>query len=332
MWFLQVYPSKCACLLSHVAVVGCSGLLLCFGFLVDALFLPSFRSVVCQLLAEFSCCERARFQLSCEKFCSSAVRRRQVFPSLPSLRYVGMFSLEKMPPLNCRDDHVFLVYRSTKHRVPSRARTSTHLTYVRSSTADSWSLGMSKKIGCVLCTLFGGFRMMICLRFGFSRSWSAAGDCRDGCWELFHATIDHPDVMQLSDARHSDARYLNFRRRRVLELGAGMGVAGLMAHKTGASVVVMTDGDSSVMKYLNEVGPHIRGSIRCALVFGQPLRVFCGSWLEQSKSMGGGHEWVFSSFIVMWILPCEDQAPRSPLVDMNPDGGVTTGERRVQIG
>lgn len=42
-------------------------------------------------------------------------------------------------------------------------------------------------------------------------------------------------------------------RRRVLELGAGMGVAGLIAHKTGASAVVMTDGDSSVMKYLNEV-------------------------------------------------------------------------------
>eukprot|EP00903_Cladosiphon_okamuranus_P020583 g18894.t1 len=41
-------------------------------------------------------------------------------------------------------------------------------------------------------------------------------------------------------------------RRRVLELGAGMGVAGLIAHKTGAAAVVMTDGDSSVIKYLNE--------------------------------------------------------------------------------
>lgn len=42
-------------------------------------------------------------------------------------------------------------------------------------------------------------------------------------------------------------------RRRVLELGAGMGVAGLIAHKTGAAAVVMTDGDSSVIKHLNEV-------------------------------------------------------------------------------
>ncbi|CAM9787703.1 unnamed protein product [Scytosiphon promiscuus] len=40
--------------------------------------------------------------------------------------------------------------------------------------------------------------------------------------------------------------------RRVLELGSGMGVAGLIAHKTGAAVVVMTDGDDSVIKYLRE--------------------------------------------------------------------------------
>ncbi|CAM9804838.1 unnamed protein product [Pylaiella littoralis] len=40
--------------------------------------------------------------------------------------------------------------------------------------------------------------------------------------------------------------------RRVLELGSGMGVAGLIAHKTGAAVVVMTDGDDSVLKYLNQ--------------------------------------------------------------------------------
>ncbi|CAN0262598.1 unnamed protein product, partial [Hapterophycus canaliculatus] len=31
-----------------------------------------------------------------------------------------------------------------------------------------------------------------------------------------------------------------------------MGVAGLIAHKTGAATVVMTDGDSSVIKYLRE--------------------------------------------------------------------------------
>ncbi|CAM9445538.1 unnamed protein product [Ectocarpus fasciculatus] len=41
-------------------------------------------------------------------------------------------------------------------------------------------------------------------------------------------------------------------RRRVLELGSGMGVAGLIAHKTGAAAVVMTDGDSTVIKYLRE--------------------------------------------------------------------------------
>lgn len=43
------------------------------------------------------------------------------------------------------------------------------------------------------------------------------------------------------------------RDRRVLELGAGMGVCGLIAHKTGAAAVVLTDGDSDAMKYLNEV-------------------------------------------------------------------------------
>lgn len=32
-----------------------------------------------------------------------------------------------------------------------------------------------------------------------------------------------------------------------------MGVAGLIAHKTGAAAVVMTDGDSSVIKHLSEV-------------------------------------------------------------------------------
>lgn len=41
-------------------------------------------------------------------------------------------------------------------------------------------------------------------------------------------------------------------RRRVLELGAGMGVCGLIAHKTGAAAVVLTDGDASALKYLNE--------------------------------------------------------------------------------
>ncbi|CAN0497880.1 unnamed protein product [Laminaria digitata] len=32
-----------------------------------------------------------------------------------------------------------------------------------------------------------------------------------------------------------------------------MGVCGLIAHKTGAASVVLTDGDSSALKYLNEV-------------------------------------------------------------------------------
>lgn len=51
-------------------------------------------------------------------------------------------------------------------------------------------------------------------------------------------------------------------RRRVLELGAGVGVAGLIAHKTGAAVVVMTDGDSSVLEHLNTVGLWLRTSLR----------------------------------------------------------------------
>lgn len=42
--------------------------------------------------------------------------------------------------------------------------------------------------------------------------------------------------------------------RRVLELGAGMGICGLIAHKTGAASVVITDGDATTMKYLSEVG------------------------------------------------------------------------------
>ena len=36
-----------------------------------------------------------------------------------------------------------------------------------------------------------------------------------------------------------------------------MGVCGLIANKTGASAVVLTDGDSSAVKYLNDV----RGTI-----------------------------------------------------------------------
>lgn len=55
------------------------------------------------------------------------------------------------------------------------------------------------------------------------------------------------------------AHTTKFYRRRVLELGAGLGVAGLIAHKTGAATVVMTDGDSSVIKYLKEVGAAFAG-------------------------------------------------------------------------
>eukprot|EP00904_Undaria_pinnatifida_P005607 jgi/Undpi1/2176/HiC_scaffold_12.g05562.m1 len=49
--------------------------------------------------------------------------------------------------------------------------------------------------------------------------------------------------------------------RRVLELGAGMGVCGLIANKTGASAVVLTDGDSSAVKYLND---NIRANVGSA--------------------------------------------------------------------
>lgn len=48
--------------------------------------------------------------------------------------------------------------------------------------------------------------------------------------------------------------------RRVLELGSGMGVSGLIAHKTGASLVVLTDGDETAMSRLREV------RTRCALI------------------------------------------------------------------
>lgn len=43
------------------------------------------------------------------------------------------------------------------------------------------------------------------------------------------------------------------KQRRVLELGAGMGVCGLIAHKTGASAVVLTDGDDSAVKKIQQV-------------------------------------------------------------------------------
>ena len=40
----------------------------------------------------------------------------------------------------------------------------------------------------------------------------------------------------------------------MLELGAGMGVCGLIAHKTGASSVVLTDGDITTLRYIRQVG------------------------------------------------------------------------------
>ncbi|CAM9451428.1 unnamed protein product [Choristocarpus tenellus] len=40
--------------------------------------------------------------------------------------------------------------------------------------------------------------------------------------------------------------------KRVLELGSGMGVCGLIAHRVGASEVVLTDGDQSLLSHLHE--------------------------------------------------------------------------------
>lgn len=63
-----------------------------------------------------------------------------------------------------------------------------------------------------------------------------------------------------------------------------MGVCGLIAHKTGAAAVVMTDGDSSAMKYLREVRAQ-----------GAAVDLYISDWDELGPS--GGFSFAFRGLI-----------------------------------
>ncbi len=117
--------------------------------------------------------------------------------------------------------------------------------------------------------------------------------------------VKYPHLLEstgltLWDGSKNLCNYLSTHReyvegKNILELGAGMGVCGILAHKLGAKKVILTDGDTATLANMriniaaNQVGLSEDDSIICKqLRWGRKLDVFQNDFTEHFDTIMGG--------------------------------------------